>query len=184
MLIGTAFLTAIDHLIGQGKFHEDGEIRNIGFIMGLFLQFALYFKEACCAYEDCWQVAVVKKADEHGITIRSLNGMGLLADKIRSDNETNEPEEESANSEDNDPEKLNEHPNFIRAYEPAPWNPTLTSGSQEAGVGRLWDTWDWKQEVYLTFMHIALYTEDLTSATARRIHAVAWRRRQDWRLSL
>ena len=175
MLIGTAILTAIDHLIDQGKFHEDGEIRNIGFIIGLLLHFALYFKEACCAYEDRWQVAVVKKADEHGITIRSLNGMGLLADKSRSDIEKNEPEEESANPEDNDPEKLNERPNFIRAYEPAPYNPAPTYDSQGAGVGRLWDTWDWKQEVYLTFMQIALCTENLTFATARRIHAVVRR---------
>ena len=155
MLIGTAILTAIDHLIGQGKFHEDGEIRNIDFIIGLLLQFALYFKEACCAYEDRWQVAVVKKADEHGVTIRSLNGIGLVVDRTRSDLEENEPKEDCS-PEDNNSGKLNERPNFVRAYEPAPWSPAPTNGIQEAGVGRLWDTWDWKQEVYSTFMQIAL----------------------------
>lgn len=148
MLIGTAILTAIDHLINLGKFHDDGEIRNIGFIIGLLLQFALYFKEACCAYEDRWQVVVVKKADEHGVTIRSLNGIGLLLDKIRSKTVIIKSEEESANFEDNDPGKLNERPNFIRAYEPAPYS--------QAGVGRSWDSWDWKQEVYLAFMQVAL----------------------------
>ena len=98
----------------------------------------------------------MKKADEHGVTIRSLNGIGLLVDKIRSDLEENEPEEENCNAEENDPGHLNERPNFVRAYEPAPYNPAPTNGIQEAGVGRSWDTWDWKQEVYLTFMQIAL----------------------------
>ena len=80
MLIGTAILTAIDYLIDLEKFNEDSEIRNIGFILGLLLQFALYFEEACVAHEDDWQVSVVKKADEYGVTIRSLDSMGLLVD--------------------------------------------------------------------------------------------------------
>lgn len=84
MLIGTAILTAIDHLIDLGKFYDDAEIRNIGFIIGLLLQFALYFNEGYCAYKGRWQILVVKKADEHGFTIRSLNRIGLLPNTIRS----------------------------------------------------------------------------------------------------
>ena len=38
----------------MGIFNDDGEIRNIDFILGLLLQFALYFEEACEADEDVW----------------------------------------------------------------------------------------------------------------------------------
>lgn len=82
MLIGTAILTPIGPLISVEKFNDDGQIRSIGFILGLLLQFTLYFKQVCVAHKDGWQVSVVKKADEYGVTIRSLDSIGLLVDRI------------------------------------------------------------------------------------------------------
>lgn len=155
MLIGTAILTAIDHLVHLEKFNDDSEIRNLGFILGLLLQFAVYFEEACEAHEDGWQVIVLKKADEYGVTIRSLDGIGLLVDKLCDDIERNVPDKNEI-SEDQDTAKLNERPNFIKAYEPAPYSPAPPNGIPEVGVSRSWDTWDWNQEGYLAFLQIAL----------------------------
>ncbi len=96
MLIGTAILTTIDHLVATGIFSNDSEIRNIGFILGLLLQFVVEFRETCETNEDGWRLPVVKKADKSGLTVRGLysSTIDLLVESIRGDMDESELEEE------------------------------------------------------------------------------------------
>ena len=156
MLIGTAILTSIDHLIDGKFFNDDSEIRNLGFIIALLLQFVVEFEETCTTNEDGWRFSVLKRADQYNVTIRgSYNkNSDAIMDSIRNDMDDNEHEEEGENSQDDD--GADERPNYIRAYDAAPYVPAPTHGVPELGVNRSWDAYDWKQEVSLSFITRAL----------------------------
>lgn len=127
-------------------FSDNSEIRNIGFILGLLLQFVVDFEETCETDEDGWRFSVVKKVDKYGVTIHGLYSatMALLVDSMRSHMDDDKAEEEAGDSEDRNIEKVNERPNFIRAYDPAPYNSAPTNEVPELGLSRSWDASDWK----------------------------------------
>lgn len=92
------------------------------------------------------EFSVVKKVDKYGVTIHGLYSatMALLINSIRSHMDDDKAEEEAGDSEDRNIEKVNERPNYIRAYDPAPYNPAPTNEVPELGLSRSWDTSDWK----------------------------------------
>ena len=165
MLIGTAILTTID-LIDKGLFGTHSEIRNIGFIIGLFLEFAVVFEETCTTNEDGWRFVVVKKVDQNDVVILGHKRMELVMRQVRMDMdyEDNKEEEEEEEEEENSEkaEEPDNRPNFVKAYKPTPYDPQALL----SGVTRLWDAWDWKLEVLSIFAHISLF---LTSNKVSRI---------------
>ncbi|KAL9580157.1 MAG: hypothetical protein Q9212_004660 [Teloschistes hypoglaucus] len=165
MLIGTSILTTIDHLVKEGMFADGSEIKNIGFILGLLLN--VFFRSGGGtrgANEDGWGFFVIKRALQHGVTIRSnakihdilnwktLNRQILI--RMRQNNEDEATKRRNAKAEISDKGTV-EHEvkllNVIKAYRP---NHATESN---LGVQRSWDAWDWKQEFAA---YIALYGED------------------------
>ena len=158
MLLGTALLTAIDHLIEAGLFQDGSQIRNIGFVLGLFLEFAVVFEETCTTNEDGWRLVVVQRADLHNVEIygavRTTGAMQCIRSAI--DEKENEEEWEKEEAIEHEEKRLdNKHypsltdgPNYVRAYIPPLVKFLLKPGEcQETGVLRSWNAWDWKQEV-------------------------------------
>ncbi|KAL8851492.1 MAG: hypothetical protein Q9221_003592 [Calogaya cf. arnoldii] len=157
MLIGTAILTAIDSLIAADLFSPDSAIRNIGFIIALFLEFVVTYEETCEDSEDGWRFVVVKKLDDCGITIPSTVAGGRIAEGlrglVREEEEELAKEKEEAGKDkakdqeqkvENDPKDI---PNFVNAYKP------FTDPNSEF---RSWDAWDWKQEVEEYTIHMGI----------------------------
>lgn len=178
MLIGTAILTTIDHLIAAELFRPDSAIRNLGFIIGLFLEFVVAYEETCESNEDGWRFVVVRKLDEFGIKIRGLKGAERIAEGLREialeeeamdqaeEEEHQETEKDSHNpnpqNDKNDIPPSTPFPNFVNAYKPD------TAADSEL---RSWDAWDWKQEVRTSnsnpHIHIIPPTYLLTSERHR-----------------
>lgn len=146
MLIGTAILTTIDYLVDA---RPDGDIRNFGFILGLFLEFVVHFEEACEANENGWRFVALKKADRHAVVIRGYDKLDMMVQNIRMEMNTSDNEDEEL-SEDDDASEAGDRPNFLRAYKSAPYHPERRS----PGVTRSWTTWDWKQEVCPTIVRL------------------------------
>ncbi|KAL8650287.1 MAG: hypothetical protein Q9226_005206 [Calogaya cf. arnoldii] len=162
MLIGTAILTAIDSLIAADLFSPDSAIRNIGFIIALFLEFVVTYEETCEDGEDGWRFVVVKKLDDCGITIPSTVVGGRIAEGLRGlareeeeelakekeENRRFEAMKDSDNDKsqevENDPKDI---PNFVNAYKPD------TDPNSEF---RSWQAWDWKQEVEEYTIHMGI----------------------------
>ncbi|KAL8749743.1 MAG: hypothetical protein Q9184_006683 [Pyrenodesmia sp. 2 TL-2023] len=145
MLIGTAILTAIDRLIDSGLFVNDSEIRNIGFVLGLLLEFATEFEGTCPANEDGWRIVVIRKLGQHGVKIRATKRSELVAESVSSDAiEEKEDGDGDGDREEKDIELPNRLPDFVEAYKPLPYSPEYTNIDP---VIRSWAVWDWKQEL-------------------------------------
>ncbi|KAL9623040.1 MAG: hypothetical protein Q9204_007979 [Flavoplaca sp. TL-2023a] len=82
-LIGTAVLTSIDLLTTNHLFHPDSPIRNIGFILGLFLEFVIGYEEACEGDEDGWRFIVVRKMDAVGIPVAGTERVVGVVEGLR-----------------------------------------------------------------------------------------------------
>lgn len=151
MLVGTALLTMIDLLVSVGLFAEDSVIRNIGFVLGLYLDFAVQFDGSCDNNEDGWRYVVVRKANEHGVKICGVKRIEYIVKTIQLDIDVGEDEEEHKDedekSEDEESAESDDRPNFLKAYKPAPYHP-FGSGP---GVPRSWKAWDWGREVCAPF---------------------------------
>ena len=154
MLIGTAILTTIDHLITAEFFGPDSAIRNLGFIIGLFLEFVVAYEETCESIEDGWRFVVVRKLDEFGIKIGGLKGAERIAEGLReialeeeAMDQAEKEEQQEAEKDSHNPNPQNDKtdippstpfPNFVNAYKP---------GIAADSEFRSWDAWDWEQEV-------------------------------------
>lgn len=151
MLIGTALLTALDHLVAAGLLGHDSPIRSIGFVIGLFLEFVVAYEETCESNEDGWRFVVVRRVDAFGIKISGLKAAEQIAEGLREitreEEEAEQEEKEkkgqrdetSSDSDNSDPQKdENNLPNFVNAYKPD------TAPDSEV---RSWDAWNWEQEV-------------------------------------
>lgn len=73
MLIGTMLLSAINRLIDNGLSNKTSPIRNLGFILGLFVGFACYFQRTCALDETTWAHILVRRAEDYDVPIRGLN---------------------------------------------------------------------------------------------------------------
>ncbi|KAI4239062.1 MAG: hypothetical protein LQ349_000639 [Xanthoria aureola] len=158
MLIGTALLTALDHLVAAGLLGHDSPIRSIGFVIGLFLEFVVAYEETCESNEDGWRFVVVRRVDAFGIKISGLKAAEQIAEGLREitreEEEAEQEEKEkkgqrdetSSDSDNSDPQKdENNLPNFVNAYKPD------TAPDSEV---RSWDAWNWEQEVkFYTVWH-------------------------------
>lgn len=153
MLIGTALLTALDHLVAAGLLGHDSPIRSIGFVIGLLLEFVVAYEETCESNEDGWRFVVVRRVDEFDIKMSGLKGAERIVQGLRriareEEAEQEEEEEEkkkeqrdetSSDSEKNNgPQKDGNKPNFVNAYKP---------DSAPDSELRSWDAWNWEQEV-------------------------------------
>lgn len=151
MLIGTALLTALDHLTAAGLLRHDSAIRNIGFVIGLFLEFVVTYEETCEGNEDGWRFVVVLRLDAFGIKISGLKAAEQIAEGLREitreveEAEADEVEKEQRDEtssdlddKDNGPQKDGNEPNFVNAYKP--------DSAPDSEV-RSWDAWSWEQEV-------------------------------------
>ncbi|CAO1605284.1 hypothetical protein XANCAGTX0491_008805 [Xanthoria calcicola] len=151
MLIGTALLTALDHLVAAGLLGHDSPIRSIGFVIGLFLEFVVAYEETCESNEDGWRFVVVRRVDAFGIKISGLKAAEQIAEGLREitreEEEAEQEEKEkkgqrdetSSDSDNSDLQKdENNLPNFVNAYKPD------TAPDSEV---RSWDAWNWDQEV-------------------------------------
>ncbi|KAL9595380.1 MAG: hypothetical protein Q9219_006482 [cf. Caloplaca sp. 3 TL-2023] len=164
MLLGTATLTAVDLLIDQGLFSQNSQMRNLGLMLGLVLQFAVEFEETCSCNEDGWRKVLVRKLDQHKVQIDStaIQAKDLapiredLAQEAVDEEEENEGEESKETAEEKkgreqaaaamDTSKPDDQQsNHVLAYKPKPFNPTgfYTDGE----VRRLWDVWNWDDEL-------------------------------------
>ncbi|KAI4256995.1 MAG: hypothetical protein L6R42_005907 [Xanthoria sp. 1 TBL-2021] len=154
MLIGTAILTTIDHLVDAELFGPNSAIRNVGFIIGLFFEFVVAYEETCESIEDGWRFVVVRKLDEFDIKIRGLKGAERIAEGLReialeeeAMDQAEKEEQQEAEKDSHDPNPQNDKtdippstpfPNFVNAYKP-----DIAADSEF----RSWDAWDWEQEV-------------------------------------
>ena len=155
MLIGTALLTALDHLTAAGLLGTDSAIPNIGFVIGLFLEFVVTYEETCEGNEDGWRFVVVSRVDAFGVKVRGIKGAEKIAEGLRQITREEEAEEEAEdeeveqrdetssdlnnnNNNNNGPQKAGNKPNFVNVYKPD------TAPDSEL---RSWDAWDWEQEV-------------------------------------
>ncbi|KAL8937098.1 MAG: hypothetical protein Q9216_004594 [Gyalolechia sp. 2 TL-2023] len=143
MLIGTAILTAISHLVNAELFTNDSAIRNLGFVLGLLVEFVTESEETCQANEHGWRIVVVQRLDEHAVQVRGTSKMEQIVESVRQEaaDEAADDEEE-AEEETKDLEKPNSVPNFVKAYK------SSSSGDNpDDETFRSWDTWDWKLEL-------------------------------------
>ncbi|KAL8876989.1 MAG: hypothetical protein Q9192_008763 [Flavoplaca navasiana] len=180
-LIGTALLTTLD-LLSHHHFHPDSPIRNIGFILGLFLEFVIGYEETCEGDEDGWRFVVVRKMDAVGIPVsgteRAVEIWQGLRDIVREEaeekrkrlgedgvkwlgrdrerDEDGKGDEGVAQSQDEEDDGNAEKkvPNYINAYKPD------TDPEVEC---REWNMWDWKAELQST-------NNPLTTPPASNLH--------------
>lgn len=138
-LFGTALLSTNDILIQGDLFKEGSSIRNLGLILSLFIGFA----EDCCSDlcqegESDWTKRVVLMAQDHGVEIKGPHGIKEHLQSIR-----NEIANEKVDGEDEweDPDDEDGH--------------------------RKWEKWDWKKEVNLLLMVLAIrsYFSDILSSS-------------------
>ena len=130
-LFGTALLSTIDILIQEDLFKEGSSVRNIGLILSLFIGFA----EDCCGDlcekgENDWKKRVVLTAQDHGVEIKGPFGIEEQLQSIRTEiaDETDDGEDEWEDIDDSDDEDGH----------------------------RKWGKWDWKKEVNLRLIVLAI----------------------------
>ena len=158
MLIGIALLTALDYLVDAGVTAKTCEIRNIGSILCLYLEFAMAFGEACTTNEDGWDSAVVRRADQHYVKIQGASITMDAVQTFRANMDTQDDEEDSDDEHQMEEQlpwnerypTLSKGHNCVRAYIPPRSKFVLESGeSLPRSETRSWHAWDWKQEVRL-----------------------------------
>lgn len=174
MLIGTAILIAVDQLIDSGLFGNDSEIRNLGFILGLLLAFAVEYAETCPANEYGWRIVVLRKLDQHGVKVSGILRLEFVAASVRSD----AMDDEEEGYEEEEPTKLSDLPNFVEAYKPAPLSstwPVENPNDAKYDLVRSWAAWNWKQEVRLpTSTRMSSRFSLILDLTAAGIHDTSW----------
>ncbi|KAL8835928.1 MAG: hypothetical protein Q9176_006612 [Flavoplaca citrina] len=181
-LIGTALLTTIDLLTTNHLFHPDSSIRNIGFILGLFLEFVTGYEEACEGDEDGWRFVVVRRMDAVGVEVSGTERVVGIVEGLR---EIVQEEAEQRGREglerrdggsvdkkggdgvglakdgEDDGDTRKKVPNFVNAYRP---------DSDLEAECREWCLWDWRVELaaytthHSTNTHIGGTRYDLTLA--------------------
>jgi len=166
MLIGTALLATIDALIKKDLFKNgNSEIRNIGLVLSHFLRFVAETSETCRLNEDGWKAEVVKKADEHGVTIQGLSGVDELIESIYegvNDSESEESGQRTAS------QVVDELMNMTTCYKSEPMCGTVTVEMLTRGTRRSWQNWDWAMEVGALILRLwgVVWTRKLTIALA------------------
>ena len=148
MLIGTAFLTAIDILVQKGLFKNDNpEIRNIGLMMGYFLRFGQDVNEMCSLNEDGWKFKVLERAEEHNIQIQ-MHDVEQMLDEIRNSKESSNSDQPKGGVLNTDA-LVESLLNFTKCYDNRPifkYGGVLTLESLKGEV-RSWEQWNWGLEV-------------------------------------
>ena len=169
MLIGTAILTTLDVLAASNLFNPDSPIRNIGFITGLLLEFALAFEETCEGDEDGWRFVVLRMLDRKGIEVRGTDRVLSIIKGLRSialaetvsvqqkwsleEDETKEQRRDEGR--DGDGKDINERVGQVAdkkddkdAKKKVPnFINAYRPDSDPQAECRDWDLWDWKAEV-------------------------------------
>ncbi|MCJ1393114.1 hypothetical protein MMC18_005986 [Xylographa bjoerkii] len=123
-LYGTLLLSTIELLIAQNEIHASSSIKNLGVVLGLFIQFAGDTgSNLCDDGDDGWTSRVVEMADKHGVEITGPFAIEATAKKIRDEMDEDDEEEDAEEKED--------------------WE----DDDGESGVERSWRTWDWVKEL-------------------------------------
>lgn len=146
MLFGTALLTTIDILVEEGLFKaKDSDIRNIGLILGHFLNFVHDMKETCIANEDGWKTVVLELADDHGIKPHMIS-IDHVISEIRKCKDDDTPDEDGKMRPGIGAQRK-ALVNAANSYDSKPWVGVITLESLKAGVERVWTHWAWATEV-------------------------------------
>ncbi|KAL9033731.1 MAG: hypothetical protein Q9180_005792 [Flavoplaca navasiana] len=177
-LIGTALLTTIDLLTTNHLFHPDSPIRNIGFILGLFLEFVIGYEEACEGDEDGWRFVVVRKMYAYGIQVsgteRARGVLQGLREIVREEEEAEKGRAEQRNQVEGEGRNENkgrdggsvgkkgddgvgrvkdgEDDRIAQKKVPNFINAYTPDTDPEAEC-REWDLWDWKVELQAYTTH-------------------------------
>lgn len=156
MLMGSMILYELDLLSQMDTVRDQNnkllrnhsELSDLGLILALFLQFAEDSREMCRLNEDGWKRLIVKKADEFGIDIKGVKGIGSIVEAIRNGTEkVDEPVDIAGDLQGRVEAELGGLSHWMDCYKRENFSGVLTLESLNQGTRRSWSNYDFNLEV-------------------------------------
>jgi len=152
-LYGVALLSTISLLIKKDEFRENSNIKNLGLILGLFIEFAFSSGSNFCddsdegEGNDNWTKRVLQLAEKHGVKIAGSWGIEKriknLKDEMDTDDEASVDETEGSNGSIS-PKDLTDLGLAIEGKDEEDWE---DEDDEDEVKIRSWKTWNWAKEV-------------------------------------
>ena len=156
MLVGSMILYVLDLLSQVDNVRDQNdkllrnhsELPNVGLVLALFLQFAEDSREMCRLNEDGWKRLIVKKADEFGIDIKGVKGIGSIVEAIRNGTEKiHKPVEIAGDLQGRVEAELEGLSHWLDCYKRENFSGVMTLESLNQGTRRSWSSYDFNMEV-------------------------------------
>ncbi|MCJ1247823.1 hypothetical protein MMC30_005038 [Trapelia coarctata] len=153
-LYGTLILSTISLLIKKNEFREDGTIKNLGLILGLFIAFATSSGSTFCDEDneglgnDGWTKRVLQLASKHGVKIAGPWGIEKEIAEIEGEMDTDDEVSVDGNG---GLDVLLSSEDLKSIVVPAVDDDGAEDWEDEEDEGEVrdWKTWNWKKEVSL-----------------------------------
>lgn len=154
-MYGVALLSTISLLIKKDEFREISNIKNLGLILGLFIEFALSSGSQFCDDFDedegegneNWTKRVLQLAEKHGVKITGSWGIEKRIENLRDEMDTDDEEsvDETGGPDGSiSPKDLEDLGLAVEGKDEEDWEDEV---DEAEGTPRSWKTWNWAKEV-------------------------------------